>query len=180
MSYLDEQGVSLYLRDALVQLKYLRRQNKPMKTTPGAATFEPNQIAQFLAEYCRSVQFGTHLYRREFSYVMLTTRNRLSFSRLVEKQFLPGVTDTPLLPVDFHGLVELLCPDLPRAIVDDCFALLPESPQQVGQTLADLLRALRFRLLFDQFYTAARVELGKTSIVVPIDRFGGGCTRRAT
>ena len=113
MSYLDEQGVSLYLRDALVQLKYLRRQ-KPMKPSPSSAPFETNQIAQFLAEYCRSVQFGTHLYRREFSYVMLTTRNRLSFVRLVEKQFLPGLTDTQLTPADFHSLVELLCPDFPR------------------------------------------------------------------
>ena len=57
MSYLEEQGVSLYLRDALMQLKYLRR-NKPMKTSPSATPFETNQIAQFLAEYCRSVQFG--------------------------------------------------------------------------------------------------------------------------
>lgn len=60
MSYLDEQGVSLYLRDALMQLKYLRR-NKPMKTSPSATPFETNQIAQFLAEYCRSVQFGCEI-----------------------------------------------------------------------------------------------------------------------
>ena len=77
-SYIDEQGISLYLKDALNQFCQLRRSKPSLKSSPlSPGAYDQSNIAQFLSEYCRSVQYGTHLYKREYEYIMLTTRNRL-------------------------------------------------------------------------------------------------------
>ena len=79
-SYIDEQGISLYLKDALNQFCQLRRSKPSLKSSPlSPGAYDQSNIAQFLSEYCRSVQYGTHLYKREYEYIMLTTRNRLRF-----------------------------------------------------------------------------------------------------
>lgn len=128
-----------------------------MKASPlTAGAYDQNNITQFLAEYCRSVQFGTHLYKREFEYVMLTTRNRLSFIRLFEKQFLLGLIEFDTISVvDFFSLVELLCPDFPIQVVEDTFQLLKEGEGQIP----NILEKLRFRLFFDEFFESSRSEL---------------------
>ena len=82
-SYIDEQGISLYLKDALNQFCQLRRSKPSLKSSPlSPGAYDQSNIAQFLSEYCRSVQYGTHLYKREYEYIMLTTRNRLRLGNL--------------------------------------------------------------------------------------------------
>lgn len=62
MSYIDDQGIALYLRDALCQIAQLR-QRKPISTKRPSTPREAINVPQFLADYCRSVQHGTHLYK---------------------------------------------------------------------------------------------------------------------
>ena len=52
-----------------------------------------------------------YLFSGEFSFVILTVRNRLGFVRLVEKAFLPGLIDVDMDGNDLHSLLELLSPD---------------------------------------------------------------------
>merc|ERR1711970_595914 len=146
MSYLDEQGIALYLRDALNQLRKTRnwyktliqnrfyfefkilnrpRKNVPIKSSPITPPLGKNNICQFMADYCRSVQYGTHLYKREYGYIMLTNRNRLSFIRLIERQFYAGLIKYETInSLEFYSLIELLCPDYPIDVIEDTFELI--------------------------------------------------------
>jgi len=156
-SYIDEQGISLYLKDALNQFCQLRRSKPSLKSSPlSPGAYDQSNIAQFLSEYCRSVQYGTHLYKREYEYIMLTTRNRLSFIRLIEKQFLAGLIGyDEISATDFYSLIELLCPDFPQTVIQDAFKLIHDDDTQIQ----NILKKLRFRLFFDDFFEEARSEL---------------------
>jgi len=165
MSYLDEQGIALYLRDALNQLRQTRK-NVPIKSSPITPPLGKNNICQFMADYCRSVQYGTHLYKREYGYIMLTNRNRLSFIRLIERQFYAGLIEYETLnSLEFYSLIELLCPDYPIDVIEDTFELIQ------GKTSIDnILPKLRFRMLFDNFFAAVRNELtfeNKKIVILP-------------
>jgi hypothetical protein len=68
MSYLHEQGVGPYLQDALNQIAQLRRKRTPTSKIPTSQLNKDNDhmVAQFLSDYCRSVQQGTHLHKRKY------------------------------------------------------------------------------------------------------------------
>ncbi|CAG5087058.1 Oidioi.mRNA.OKI2018_I69.PAR.g11446.t1.cds [Oikopleura dioica] len=162
MPYLNEQGVPEYMQDALNQILQIRiRRQMPVTKYPTSPK-EPINIAQFLGNYCKSVANGTHLFKREFEFITLTSRNRLQFLRLLEKSFAVGLGDETLGIADFHSLVELLCPDFPEAICHDVYEIIKDEEK----TLEKILVHLRFRLLFLEFVDRAKEKFSDPEVTL--------------
>ncbi|CBY36838.1 unnamed protein product [Oikopleura dioica] len=161
MSYLNHQGVPEYMQDALNQILQIRiRRQMPVTKYPSSPK-EPINISQFLGNYFKSVANGTHLFKREFEFITLTSRNRLQFVRLLEKSFALGLDDEILDISDLQSLIALICPDFPEQICIDAYQII----EYEEKTFKNILLALRFRLFFLEFVDQAKKVFYKSESI---------------
>ena len=111
-AYLSKYNIDIYLRDA-IKIVLSNKEAHPIKS---------------VYEYLVSVNFGYHVINRDFEYVSLTGRNRISFIRMCRKAFIHIEKDeknNKLTLKDWHQLATLVCPDFPYEFVNQggiCFS----------------------------------------------------------
>ena len=110
-NYLSKFNLDIYLRDALKVILSNKEVN-PIKS---------------IFEYLVSVNFGYHIINRDYEYITLTGRNRISFIKMCYKAFIHIKKDEnnyKLTLKDWHQLATLICPDFPYEFINQggiCF-----------------------------------------------------------
>ena len=112
-AYLRKHHLMTYVEDAVLLL--LERKDEDSKTRP----FE------LLTDYFKSVQDGSHILFREYSFVSATPRNRKSFITTFWQSYEQVAAQHEALgTIEYHSLLRLLCFNFPA-----------ELPQRVATVL---------------------------------------------
>ncbi|OQS01057.1 protein kinase [Achlya hypogyna] len=133
--YLERTCVKAYLDDAL----------------KGLLAERPENPTKYLAKYFARVVTGAHVDGRNFEFVDLNVRNRLAFVSLVEAS-LSNVDDKYEMTIDdFHQLVAIICPGLPRMLLVQACGHLLEAEMPTEIPFKRLLTCFRACLVYNEF-----------------------------
>uniref|UniRef100_UPI00398E4DF8 centriolar satellite-associated tubulin polyglutamylase complex regulator 1 n=1 Tax=Pristiophorus japonicus TaxID=55135 RepID=UPI00398E4DF8 len=139
--YLSQTHVLTYIEDAVSQLlEYKEEYNKL-------------GITRFFAEYFNSVQHGSHILFREFSFVKATPYNRASFIRMFWRCFRQIGKNGDLLTVkEYHSLLQLICQDFPVDLAEKAARIvLMDDALDCPMSFVDFLYAFQIQLYYCEF-----------------------------
>nr|XP_026650418.1 UPF0705 protein C11orf49 homolog [Zonotrichia albicollis] len=139
--YLAQRHVLTYMEDAVSQLL----ENREDISQYG--------IARFFTEYFNSVQQGTHILFREFSFVQATPHNRASFLRTFWRCFRTvGKNGDLLTAQEYHCLLQLLCPDFPMELTQKAARIvLMDDAMDCLMSFSDFLFAFQIQFYYSEF-----------------------------
>ncbi|XP_072322725.1 centriolar satellite-associated tubulin polyglutamylase complex regulator 1 isoform X2 [Scyliorhinus torazame] len=145
--YLSQTYVLTYIEDAVSQLLEFKEE------------FSKVGIARFLAEYFNSVQHGSHILFREFTFIIATPYNRASFIRMFWRCFRQIGKNGDLLTVkEYHSLLQLICQDFPMDLAQKAARIvLMDDAMDCPMSFVDFLYAFQIQICYCEFLESIAV-----------------------
>ncbi|XP_078077175.1 centriolar satellite-associated tubulin polyglutamylase complex regulator 1 [Mustelus asterias] len=139
--YLSQTHILTYIEDAVSQLLEFKEE------------FNKVGIARFLAEYFNSVQHGSHILFREFTFIKATPYNRASFIRMFWRCFRQIGKNGDLLTVkEYHSLLQLICQDFPMDLAQKAARIvLMDDAMDCPMSFVDFLYAFQIQIYYCEF-----------------------------
>jgi len=83
------------------------------------AAVKPEDSIQFSVDYFKRIQSCHHVLGAEYSFIASCKTNRRAFIFCLMETFQTFSSEEEMSTVEYHQIVEMICPDFPRKLITD-------------------------------------------------------------